>query len=39
MEPLDEGLVDASDPEQAAVLKTVRMLHNQVLYADSYLRF
>jgi len=39
MEPLDEGLVDASDPEQLAVLKTVRMLHNQVLYADSYLRF
>jgi 5-methyltetrahydrofolate corrinoid/iron sulfur protein methyltransferase len=39
MEPLDEGIVDASDPQQLAVLKTVRMLHNQVLYADSYLRF
>lgn len=39
MEPLDEGIVDVSDPQQMAVLKTVRMLHNQVLYADSYLRF
>ena len=39
MEPFDEAVVDASDPNQVAVLKTVRMLHNEVLYADSYLRF
>ncbi len=39
MEPFDETVVDASDPNQVAVLKTVRMLHNEVLYADSYLRF
>jgi len=39
MEPFDETVADASDPAQLAVLKTVRMLHNEVLYADSYLRF
>ncbi len=29
--------VDTSDPEQAAVWKTVQILLNQVIYADSYL--
>jgi len=29
--------VDMSDPEQAAVWKTVQVLLNQVIYADSYL--
>ncbi len=29
--------VDLSDPEQAAVWKTVQILLNQVIYADSYL--
>jgi hypothetical protein len=39
MDDLDEGLVDQSDDDQIAILKTYRMLHNRVLYADSYLRF
>ncbi len=38
MEELDEGLVDGDDPEQVALFKTYRMLQNQVIYADSYLR-
>lgn len=38
MEELDESLVDQSDPEQVALYKTYRMLQNQVIYADSYLR-
>ena len=29
--------VDTSDPEQMAVWKTVQILLNQVIYADSYL--
>jgi len=39
MGDLDEDLVDTDDPDQVAILKTYRMLHNRVLYADSYLRF
>ena len=39
MTDLDDDLVDLGDEEQVAVLKTYRMLHNRVLYADSYLRF
>ena len=39
MADLDEDLVDAGDETQMAILKTYRMLHNRVLYADSYLRF
>ena len=39
MEKLDPALVDMDDPEQVAVLKTYRMLCNETLYADSYLRF
>jgi 5-methyltetrahydrofolate corrinoid/iron sulfur protein methyltransferase len=38
MEELDFGLVDESDPEQVALYKTYRMLCNEVIYADSYLR-
>lgn len=38
MEPLDPALVDQDDPEQVDVLKTCRMLGNDILYADSYLR-
>ena len=38
MEELDSGLVDESDPEQVALYKTYRMLCNEVIYADSYLR-
>ncbi len=29
--------VDMSDPEQAAIWKTVQILLNKVIYADSYL--
>jgi len=39
MTELDEGLVDDHDEDQVAIVKTYRMLHNRVLYADSYLRF
>ena len=35
-EPTADG-VDLSDPEQAAVWKTVQILLNKVIYADSYL--
>ncbi|HMK93655.1 MAG TPA: dihydropteroate synthase [Thermoleophilia bacterium] len=38
MEELDEGLVDQDDPEQVELYKTYRMLSNEVIYADSYLR-
>jgi len=38
MEELDPGRVDESDPRQVELYKTYRMLQNQVIYADSYLR-
>ena len=38
MEELDEGLVDEADPRQVDLYKTYRMLQNQMIYADSYLR-
>lgn len=38
MEELDPDRVDTDDPEQVAVYKTYRMLCNEVIYADSYLR-
>jgi cobalamin-dependent methionine synthase I len=38
MGELDEALVDQSDSDQMAILKTYRVLHNRTLYADSYLR-
>jgi hypothetical protein len=36
-EPTADG-VDMSDPEQAAIWKTVQILLNKVIYADSYLQ-
>jgi 5-methyltetrahydrofolate corrinoid/iron sulfur protein methyltransferase len=38
MEDLDPAAVDESDPGQVALYKTYRMLCNEVIYADSYLR-
>jgi 5-methyltetrahydrofolate corrinoid/iron sulfur protein methyltransferase len=38
MDELDPALVDQGDPEQVALYKTYRMLLNEVIYADSYLR-
>jgi cobalamin-dependent methionine synthase I len=37
MEHLTVDVVDLSDPEQAAIWKTVQILLNRVIYADSYL--
>jgi 5-methyltetrahydrofolate corrinoid/iron sulfur protein methyltransferase len=37
MEQLEIGDVDLSDPEQAKIWKTVQILLNKVIYADSYL--
>jgi 5-methyltetrahydrofolate--homocysteine methyltransferase len=34
---LDPGFVDMSDPEQVKLWKTVQVLNNQLLYAESYL--
>jgi len=36
--PLDIASVDQSDPDQVALYKTVQVLTNQLIYADSYLR-
>ncbi len=38
MEQLEPGDVDMSDPDQAAVWKTVQALVNDVIYTDAYLR-
>lgn len=35
---LDSAFVDDSDPEQVNLFKTVQILNNEVLYADSYLK-
>jgi hypothetical protein len=37
MDELSIDDVDMSDPQQAAVWKTVQILLNKVIYADSYL--
>lgn len=37
-EELSADAVDMSDPDQAAIWKTVQILLNKVIYADSYLR-
>jgi hypothetical protein len=37
-EELSADAVDFSDPDQVAVWKTVQILLNKVIYADSYLR-
>ena len=34
---LDVASIDQSDPEQVALFKTVQVLNNKVIYADSYL--
>ncbi|HHH82511.1 MAG TPA: methyltetrahydrofolate--corrinoid methyltransferase [Chloroflexi bacterium] len=39
MEELQPDEVDMSDPEQAAIWKTVQILLNKVIYTDSYLQF
>jgi 5-methyltetrahydrofolate corrinoid/iron sulfur protein methyltransferase len=36
-EGLKEGELDPSDPDQRAVVKTVKLFHEETLYADSYL--
>jgi 5-methyltetrahydrofolate corrinoid/iron sulfur protein methyltransferase len=36
-EEFDPSIVDMTDPEQAAVAKTVRVLQNKVIYAHNYL--
>lgn len=38
MEELEPAIVDMSDPAQADIFKTVRVLTNKTLYAHSYLR-
>lgn len=38
MEDLDPDVVDMSDPEQAAAWKTVQILQNKVIFAESYLK-
>lgn len=35
---LDPGFVDHSDPEQANLWKTIQVLNNHLIYADSYLK-
>jgi len=37
IEEFDYGVVNQSDPDQAAVMKTVKVLLNQTLYAHGYL--
>ncbi len=37
-EEFDPSIVDMNDPEQAAILKTIRVLENKVIYAHSYLQ-
>jgi cobalamin-dependent methionine synthase I len=39
MEELQPEQVDMSDPQQAAIWKTVQVLLNKVIYTDSYLQF
>jgi len=36
-EEFDPSIVDMSDPQQAAILKTIRVLENKTIYAHSYL--
>lgn len=35
---LDPSFADPSDPEQTKLLRTVQVLNNELLYADSYIR-
>lgn len=38
MEDLDPGVVDMNDPEQVAIWKTVQILQNKIIFAESYLK-
>ena len=38
MEDLDPDVVDMGDPEQVAVWKTLQILQNQIIFAESYLK-
>jgi 5-methyltetrahydrofolate corrinoid/iron sulfur protein methyltransferase len=38
MEEFDPSVVDMNDPDQVAIYKTIRILKNEMIYADSYLR-
>jgi len=38
MEPFDPSVVDMKDEEQVAIYKTVRILRNEIIFADSYLK-
>jgi cobalamin-dependent methionine synthase I len=35
---LDPAVVDADDPEQVKLYKTIQVLNNELIYADSYLK-
>lgn len=37
-EEFDPSIIDMSNPEQSAILKTIRVLENKVIYAHSYLQ-
>ena len=37
-EEFDPSVADTSDPEQSAILKTIRVLENKTIYAHSYLQ-
>jgi len=37
-EEFDPSIIDTSDPEQDAILKTIRVLENKTLYAHGYLK-
>lgn len=38
MEELDPSAVDMDDPDQVAIWKTIQVLQNKVIFADSYLK-
>jgi len=38
MEPFDPSVVDMKDEEQVGIYKTVRILRNEIIFADSYLK-
>jgi 5-methyltetrahydrofolate corrinoid/iron sulfur protein methyltransferase len=38
MSELEPGMVDMSDPDQVAIFKTVQILMNKIIFADSYLK-
>jgi len=38
MSELDPSMVDMQDPAQVAIYKTVQILQNKIIFADSYLK-